>query len=473
MKPPAPPSQAGPALAAPAFRATHPGAARWLTPRLRVGLSLLLVAALAALWMAARLPGPWQPSGWARWLPPHLTAWDALPLLGLAWATWQLSHWALHPVDDIAGALESTVSAYRDGDFSMNVAPTGMGELTRLCELHAELGEALRQQRQHLVQRELLLDTLFQISPQGLVLLDPQQRVVLANREARRWLADGRPLAGMAWDDLLQPRAPDLQAALTGPPGLHAVHLDGQDERLQVQWQAFRLQGQDHRLLVMQRLTQTLNRQEVESWKKVIRVISHELNNSLAPISSMAHSGQALLERGDLHRTAQVLRSVEERARHLQHFLSGYAAIAKLPRPQWQAVDWAPFLEALHDHYPMRLAGPLPTQPGHFDASHLSQALINLLKNALESGSAPEDIELGVTSDAARQGVFVQDRGPGMSDAMLAQALLPFYSTKRSGSGLGLALAREIVEAHGGQISLQPRPDGGLKVHLQWPWPGG
>ena len=209
------------------------------------------------------------------------------------------------------------------------------------------------------------------------------------------------------------------------------------------------------------------------AWKRVIRVVSHELNNSLAPISSLAHSGAELARRGDVQRLPGVFATIGERARHLHGFIDGYARFAKLPAPRPVAVEWQPFLGALALHCQFQLQGKAPAQPGWFDPVQIEQVLINLVKNAHESGSAPEGVTLALTLVGHELRIEVADRGPGMSEAVLAQALLPFYSTKRSGTGLGLALAREISEAHGGRIALANREDGGLRVTLILPQPAG
>jgi signal transduction histidine kinase len=216
-------------------------------------------------------------------------------------------------------------------------------------------------------------------------------------------------------------------------------------------------------------MTRELSRQEVATWKRVIRVISHELNNSLAPISSLAHSGAELARRGDLARLPGVFATIGERARHLHGFIAGYASIAKLPAPQPQAIDWQAFLDSLALHCRFQLAGSVPTEPGWFDKAQIEQVLINLIKNAHEAGGAEDGVTLSLALVGHDWRIEVADRGPGMSETVLAQALLPFYSTKRAGTGLGLALAREITEAHGGRITLANREDGGLRVSLLLP----
>ena len=124
---------------------------------------------------------------------------------------------------------------------------------------------------------------------------------------------------------------------------------------------------------------------------------------------------------------------------------------------------------ALALHCRFRLSGKLPDAPGRFDAAQVEQVLINLIKNAHEAGGTDDEVTLSIREAGSELRIEVADRGPGMSEAVLAQALLPFYSTKRSGTGLGLALAREISEAHGGRIALANRESGGLRVTLILP----
>lgn len=386
--------------------------------------------------------------------------------------SWWLGHIVMEPVKRLLRALESAVASYRDGDFSISIALDRRDELGDLIRVHNELGQTLREQRQNLAQRELLLDTVVQNTPVALVLTDSSGRVAYANIAARHLFNEGRSLSGMHFGTLID-NAPEAlrKATEATEDALFSVEMDGSEETFHLSQRAFRLQGRPHRLQLFRRMTRELSRQEVAAWKRVIRVVSHELNNSLAPISSMAHSGAELARRGDMQRLPGVFATIGERARHLHGFIDGYARFAKLPAPRVAAVPWQPFLDGLALHCQFELQSSIPTQPSSFDAVQIEQVLINLIKNAHESGSTAEGVTLALNLVGHELRIEVADRGPGMSEAVLSQALLPFYSTKRSGTGLGLALAREISEAHGGRIALANREDGGLRVTLILPQP--
>ena len=220
---------------------------------------------------------------------------------------------------------------------------------------------------------------------------------------------------------------------------------------------------------MLRHLTVELHRQEVRTWKKVIRVISHELNNSLAPVASLAHSGSELVKLGKYDQLARVFTTIADRARHLEEFIQGYARFAKLPAPRPEPAAWPDLVERLRSQIAFQIDGPLPEARARFDASQIEQALVNLISNAHESGSPAAEIQLRVRKRSGSVAIEVSDRGPGMSETVLANALLPFYSTKRGGTGLGLALVREIAEAHGGRVALANRDGGGLTVTLTIP----
>ena len=426
----------------------------------------LVITALALAYMAlsavlALLFAQWFEAQWQAVL---LAV--ALPLPLLAYHVKRL----LVPAHSLFRALAGSVASYRDGDYSFGLSWDGGGELGALVASHRALGDTLRDQRLRLVQRELLLDTMVQNTPVAMLLVDPAGRVVLGNLAARKLLGEGHRLEGVAFSELLD-RAPAAlrDAFARGGDGMFTVGSDDDEDIYHLSRRLFRLNGRRHELVLLRKLTAELRRQEVQTWKKVIRVISHELNNSLAPIASLAHSGAELLRRGQYEKLPIALATIEERARHLEGFLRDYARFAKLPAPRSEPVQLAQFVERLRTQVQFAIDGVIPDEILRFDPAQMGQALLNLLKNAHESGTAHDEVALAVRRIAEGWRIDVLDRGSGMNEAVLANALLPFYSTKRSGTGLGLALAREIAEAHGGRISLNNREGGGLVVAMVLP----
>ncbi|WP_425451815.1 sensor histidine kinase [Solilutibacter pythonis] len=373
-------------------------------------------------------------------------------------------------VQSMYRALAGTVDSYRDGDFSFSLAWRWRDELAELVAAHNRLGETLREQRIALVQRELLLDTIVQNTPVAMTLVDNASRVVLGNLAARKLLGDGHRIEGREFAALLDTAPDALRLAFQrGGDAIFGIGSDDDEDIYHLSRRHFRLNGRRHELVLLRQLTAELRRQEVQTWKKVIRVISHELNNSLAPIASLAHSGGELLRRRQYERLPLALATIEERARHLEAFIRDYARFAKLPAPRLRSNLWSLFLVPLKSQVAFAWDGTHGDAGFRADPAQLEQALLNVLKNAHEAGGDGNEVRLQLRRQPKGWRIDVLDRGNGMSEAVLGQALLPFYSTKRHGTGLGMALTREIIEAHGGHIALANREGGGLCVSLSLP----
>jgi nitrogen fixation/metabolism regulation signal transduction histidine kinase len=393
----------------------------------------------------------------------------AIAVPATAVATMSMMHGRLSRMMAMFRALAGTVTSYRDGDFAFSLAWKENDELGDLVTAHNALGDTLRKQRESLVHRELLLDTMVQNTPVAMMLVDPSGHIVYGNLAARKLLGGGRRLEGTLLSVLLEAAPASLREAVArGGDGLFSVDHEGEEEIYYLARNGFRLNGRAHELFVLRHLTAMLHRQEVRTWKKVIRVISHELNNSLAPVASLAHSGSELVRLGKYEQLEKVFSTIHDRTRHLERFIQGYAKFAKLPAPRPEPTPWRELVERLRAQISFQVDGEFPV-PARVDPAQFEQALLNLLKNAHESGSAPAEVVLRLKRLPASIAIEVSDRGAGMSEAVLANALLPFYSTKRGGTGLGLALVREIAEAHGGRVSLTNRQGGGLSVTMTIP----
>ncbi|WP_428265524.1 sensor histidine kinase [Haliangium sp.] len=367
-------------------------------------------------------PGVWTLAGWSA----VLVALGALAVVGRRWQ----------------GALREALAA------TPGLDPDGSGD--------------------GLVQRNQLLESVLAGTPAALVVCDEEGRIMYANPHADELLAGGEALVGARFDDVLARHPPELRATADRPRIV--VVEDEEPESYHVSTRGLRAQTHLYTLHMFRRVTDEVNRREIEVWKQVIRVFSHELGNSLAPIASLANSAQRMADRLDGgEKLRRVFETIRERTTHLEHFLERYAQFARLPRPERRQVAWGPLLKRLGDLIPFTLAGSAPGRAGTFDEAQIEQVLLNLLKNAHEAGSAPEEVVLEVRCDAREAVIEVRDRGRGMSAEALEQAHLPFYSTKRSGTGLGLALCRDIVLAHEGHMRLRPRQGGGLTVMVTLP----
>jgi len=319
--------------------------------------------------------------------------------------------------------------------------------------------------------QERLLHTVLESAPMAIVLYADSGHITLTNAAARELFFEGRAVEGMNFLSMLQAApAPLRQALLTESDELFTVQQEGESETFHLSKRDLTLGSGAHTLLMVRHVTREVNRQEMAVWKKAIRVMSHELNNSLAPISSLLHSARLITQAPEqLGKLPRVLDTIGERTTHLCTFLEGYARFAKLPQPRPALVEWPRLLSNLLTLFPqVHLSAP-PQAPGWFDAAQVEQVLINLLKNAQEAGGPADAVALEVDESEGGIRFRVHDRGRGLAPEVLQNALLPFYTTKEKGSGLGLALCREIVDAHRGRLRLENREGGGATVTVWLP----
>jgi len=269
-----------------------------------------------------------------------------------------------------------------------------------------------------------------------------------------------------------------LREALEGvaPRTLELSHPGGTG-RWELRRSVIRQEGVPLQLLVLSDLSRALREEERQMWKRIIRVLSHEINNSLAPIKSISGSLQSLLERHGLPDEVEEdvdrgLRVIRSRADALGRFMASYAQLARLPRPELSAVEVGELVHRVASLETRSDVGIVegPEVTVEADAAQLEQALINLIRNAVDASAEEGDAAVSVSwrVEGNEVHVLVEDEGPGISDT--ANLFVPFYTTKPGGSGIGLVLSRQIAEGHGGSLELENREDGsGARARMRLP----
>jgi nitrogen fixation/metabolism regulation signal transduction histidine kinase len=400
--------------------------------------------------------------------------WTFTLLIFLGWAifAFALQEAVVRPLQTLSNLL----AALREEDFSFRARLSRGDDALEeaLREVNA-LADTLREQRLGALEATALLRRVMEEIDVAVFAFDGQRRLRLVNRAGERLLAEPA-------ERLLDRTAAELglDEALRGDPSrlLETTFPLGAG-RWEVRHGTVRQGGRPHELLVLADVSRALREEERQAWQRLIRVLGHELNNSLAPIRSVADSLEHLLARAprpadweeDLRRGLTVIGA---RAAALSRFMEGYARLARLPPPQIQPVEVRSLVQraaGLETRVPTRVA-PGPDVRILADGDQLEQLLINLLKNAaeasLETGGAVS-IGWNVTDGARGQlDLWVDDEGPGLPNT--ANLFVPFFTTKAHGSGIGLVLSRQIAEAHGGSLRLENRrPGPGCRAQLRLP----
>ncbi len=361
--------------------------------------------------------------------------------------------------------LSNLLAALREGDYSIRARGAERDDALGLAFLESNLlGETLRSQRLGAMEATALLRTVMAEIDVAVFAFDDEQRLRLANRAAERLL--GQPAERLAGRTAEQVGL--AECLTTDAPRSLDVTFPGGGGRWEVRRGEFRQDGRPHTLLVLADVTKTLREEELQAWRRLVRVLSHEINNSLAPIKSIAASLMSLLQRDprptdaddDVRRGLTVIGG---RAEALIRFMSAYARLARLPAPNKQALDvrtWVRRVAALETRLPVSVEdGPAMTV--FADGDQLDQLLINLVRNAVDASlEATRDggVRIRWRRHNGSLALFVEDDGPGLSSS--ANLFVPFFTTKPQGSGIGLVLSRQVAEAHGGSLTLENRRNG-------------
>jgi nitrogen fixation/metabolism regulation signal transduction histidine kinase len=390
-------------------------------------------------------------------------------LASLSLAAWIGGAAALHArVTRSLQLVSALLAALREEDFSQRGrVPASAGDDDALTGVMREingLADTLREQRLGAFEADALLRTVMEEIDVAVLAFDAQGTVRLANRSAERLLSGTGGLLGR------EAAALGLGACLEGqvPRTLLTVFPGGAGP-WELRRSRFRQRGLPHTLVVLTDLRRALREEERLAWQRLVRVLGHEINNSLAPIHSIAEHLRQQLARPREERASDLeedlaggLEVIARRAASLNRFLAAYARLARLPPPKFAAVEvaaWAGRVAALERRVRVTVE-PGPDALLQADADQLDQLLINLVRNAadavLQAGAGEVRVRWRV--DAGTLALAVVDDGTGLADT--ANLFVPFFTTKPEGSGIGLVLARQIAEAHGGALSLANRGDG-------------
>lgn len=395
------------------------------------------------------------------------------------------------------GTLANMLAALREGDFSIRARVKDASDPLSLAYLEVNnLEEILREQRLGAVEATETLRKVMEEIDVAVFAFDDSETLRIVNRAGERLLGQpadrviGKGASDLRLDECLRGVAPrTLELALPGGQG-----------RWELRRSVVRQEGFPLKLLALSDLSRALREEERQAWKRIIRVLSHEINNSLAPIKSISGSLQGLLGKGDLpadldEDVQRGLQVISTRAEALGRFMASYAKLARLPSPELAPVEVAPLVQRVADletRLPVEVVGG-GSVTIQADPDQLEQALINLIRNAVDAtleardealdgappgdsgASAPTEGDGGpgkVTIRWLQRGgklhVLVEDDGPGLGDT--GNLFVPFYTTKQGGSGIGLVFSRQIAEGHGGSLELENRgEDKGARARMVLP----
>lgn len=387
-------------------------------------------------------------------------AWTLSSLVVVIWLgfSFALRNRVVYPLQTLSNLL----AGLREGDSSLRargaVPDDALGEV--MLEANV-LAETLREQRLGALEATSLLRKVMEEIDVAVFTFDGSRRLRLINRAGERLL--GRPserLLACTAEELglascLDPSAPRV-ADLAFPGGVG---------RWEIRRTSFRQGGLPHRLLVLTDVSRPLREEERQAWQRLMRVLGHEINNSLAPINSIAGSLARLLARDDLppdwrDDAARGLDVIATRAGGLTRFTASYARLARLPEPRLAQVDVADLVRrvaGLETRTSVEVAqGPPVRLPG--DGDQLEQLLINLIQNGVDAALETRGgVRVSWTTNSGYLELTVDDEGQGL--AQTSNLFVPFFTTKPGGSGIGLVLSRQIAEGHNGTLALANRPD--------------
>jgi len=397
--------------------------------------------------------------------------WTLTVLIVTVWTgcSFSVRHRVVLPLQTLSNLL----AALRESDFSIRARGASGDDPLGAVMLEVNvLASTLHDQRLGALEASALLRTVMIEIDVAVFTFDRERALRLVNRAGERLLAQAaEQLLGRTADDL------GLSGCLEGPsPRIEDVAFPGGAGRFEVRRTTFRQGGVPHQLLVLADVSRPLRDEERQAWQRLIRVIGHEINNSLAPIKSIAGSLEAMLARESMpadwnEDMKRGLAVIAARSDSLSRFTTAYARLAKLPAPRLDEVHVLTLVERVTS-VETRLAVRVDLGPDvtiRADPDQLEQLLINLVRNAVDAAlQTGGGVTLGWKREGRTFNLWVEDEGTGVPNA--SNLFVPFFTTKPAGSGIGLVLSRQIAEAHGGTLTLENRADRqGARAYLRLP----
>lgn len=392
------------------------------------------------------------------------TKWTVTLFLGLGWLIGAsvMQGQVIRPLQ----TLSNMVASIREDDFSFRVRGASRDDsLADLTQELNSLADRMQQQKTSALEATALLKKVLMEIDVAVFTFDEQQKLRIVNRAGEQLMSRISPrLLGLTAEELglgmfLRSRSPQI-VEMTFP---------GKHGRWAVNHTAFRENGVPHELLIISDMSRVLRAEERQAWQRLIRVLGHELNNSLAPIKSIAGTLTSITGRAGLpgeikEDVQQGLQVIENRVESLGRFMQAYTQLAKMPAPTKAHIEVEIVVRraaALERRLPVAVvAGPRIEIDADMD--QLEQLLINVIRNAVDatldvSKDHPGKVEVGWRLGPYTVEIFVLDEGPGLLNS--DNLFVPFFTTKHGGSGIGLILSRQIAEAHGGSLQLANRKD--------------
>ncbi|WP_370977780.1 PAS domain-containing sensor histidine kinase [Agaribacterium sp. ZY112] len=390
----------------------------------------------------------------------YLGKYDALEVLTmlvvvlLPTAFFLLAHWysSYRPWQAVANILMS----FRENDYSLRSSVTKSSDIVNTVQRELNgVADFLAISRSSVYETQKLMARILAEVDLAVFLFDNNKKLVMANRYGAELFAkSAHELEGMAIDEL------DLTfAQLAAHTSVHEHSFPLRKSRWLVKHSAYRQQGLPYQFFMLADIGRDLREEELEAWRKLTRILSHEINNALTPLKTTVGSMSRTLNRGQLYDGWQDdftegLRIIDARIDNLNRLVNSYSQLARLPAPQKQETLVSSLLERIVADYPqcslsLKLGPELKID---IDSAQIEQVLINLIKNAHEASTQQQEVELSWYAQAAELTIMVKDQGCGIENP--DNLFIPYFTTKPQGSGIGLVLSRQIIEAHKGRLDL-------------------